>query len=143
MREAPPGVNSYVDALAALVPAEVLTVHALILTVTTETSTDAGTTTTITAPDELRVAFYGLLVLSVILYLVPKLRSWDRLDYARALIPPAAFVAWTMLQRATAFDAVMPSLSDAFRTIIALFAAVLLGLAAASLAGQADNQDPA
>lgn len=37
MRNAPPGVNSYVDALAALVPAEVLSVHALILAVTTET----------------------------------------------------------------------------------------------------------
>ena len=32
----PPGVKTYVDALAALVPAEVLTLHALILSVTTK-----------------------------------------------------------------------------------------------------------
>lgn len=77
----------------------------------------------------------------MVLYVVPKVRSWHVLDYGRVLIPPAAFIAWTMLQPATAFDAVMPDLSKAARTIIALFAAVLLGLAAAALAGKADDQD--
>jgi hypothetical protein len=41
----PPGVSTFVDALAALVPAEVLTLHAIILSVTTKVD---NATTTIT-----------------------------------------------------------------------------------------------
>ncbi len=47
---APPGVRTYVDALAALVPAETLTLHGLILSLTTKTE---GNATKITAPDTL------------------------------------------------------------------------------------------
>ena len=37
-----PGVKTYVDALAALVPAELLVAHATILTFTTKTATDSS-----------------------------------------------------------------------------------------------------
>jgi len=37
-----PGIKTYVDALAALVPAEVLTAHAAILTFTSDTMDQAG-----------------------------------------------------------------------------------------------------
>lgn len=80
--------------------------------------------------------------MSVVLYAVPRLRRWDRLDFLRAAIPPVAFVAWTMLQRATAFDAVWPQLGQAPRTVIALFVAVLLGVLAAALAYSADQKKP-
>jgi FtsH-binding integral membrane protein len=141
----PPGVKTYVDALAALVPAEVLTLHALMLSVTTKV--DKGSTT-ITAPETLYWAFFGLLVVSVILYAVPRLlaKKWDAFDWLRAAIPPLAFVGWTMLQRTTAFDAVLEVLkhevSDATRTVIALFLAVVLGAAATALAYKADAKQP-
>jgi drug/metabolite transporter (DMT)-like permease len=130
-----------VDAFAALVPAEVLTLHALILPVTTNT---VKATTEITQPGTLYWAFFGLLLLSVVLYAAPRLvaRKWDRLDYLRTAIPPLAFVGWTMLQRATAFDAVFPNLAEAPRTVGALFLGVVLGLVAVALAYKADQKNP-
>ena len=142
--ESAPGVGSYVDALAALVPAEVLTLHAVMLSFTTNTQTDSKgqSMTLITDAETLQWAFVGLIVLSIVLYAVPRFQTWERFDVARALIPPSAFVAWTMLQRATAFDAVAPSLRPGARSAIALFAAVLLGLAASALAASADHKEP-
>jgi len=139
--QSPPGVSTYVDAFAALVPAEVLTLHALILPVTTRTVNAA---TEITHPGTLSWAFLGLLLLSVVLYVAPRLVAgkWDRLDYLRTAIPPLAFVGWTMLQRATAFDAVFPNLAEAPRTVGALFLGVVLGLVAAALAYKADQKKP-
>lgn len=136
---APPGVKTYVDALAALVPAEVLTLHALVLSVTTKVESNV---TRITEVATLRWAFVGLLVVSVGLYVAPRLldKKWDRLDLLRMLIPPLAFVGWTMLQRATAFDATFPNTNDAARTVAALFLAVALGAAAAALAYKADQK---
>ncbi len=133
----PPGVSTFVDALAALVPAEVLTLHAVFLSVTTST---AEKVTTITDAGTLKWAFAGLIALSIVLYVVPRLKNWDVFDYMRVAIPPLAFVAWTMLQRSTAFDAIAPSLKDAPRTVVALFLAVLLGIAAAALARKADQK---
>lgn len=141
-RKASPGVGTYIDAIAALVPAEVLTLHAIIISVTT------GTDGKIEGPAQstLFAAFYGLVGLSLVLYVATRLmqRKWDqKLDYFRMFIPPLAFVCWTMLQRATAFDAAFPRLEASARTVIALFAAVLLGLAASALAFRADQRNPA
>jgi hypothetical protein len=141
--QSPPGVNTYVDALAALVPAEVLMLHGMILTVTTKT-VDAKTE--VTAKSTLSWAFVCLILLSIILYVVPRVlvtRQWVGLDYFRVAIPPLAFVGWTMLQKATAFDAVAPGLTEAPRTVIALFLAVVLGLAASVLATKADQRKQA
>ena len=138
-RDAPPGVGTWVDAVAALVPAEVLALHGLILPATTKT-TDG--TTVITEPRTLFWAFVGLIVLSVALYVGYRLlaRKWDKLDWVRMFIPPFAFIAWTMLQRATAFDAVLPGLADATRTVVALFLSAILGIVAAALAYKADQK---
>ena len=142
-----PGVRTYVDALAALVPTEVLTLHALMLTSATVVK-DTQTTIKDVAVGPFFWAFLGLLLLSVALYAVPRLldKKWDGLDWIRAAIPPAAFLAWTMLQRATAFDAAVKYLNlpveDVGRTYIGLFLAVLLGLAASALAYQADQKKP-
>lgn len=136
-----PGLSTYVDAFAALIPAEVLALHAVILSVTTSTTNG---TVTITDPETLRFAFFGILVLSVVLYASTRLAvaRWDRLDWLRVMIPPLAFIGWTMLQRATAFDAVMPGMHDAPRTVAALFLSVLLGLFASTLAYKADQKSP-
>ena len=138
---AAPGVKTYVDAFAALVPAEVLTLHALIISITTTTKDQQ---TKITAASTLSGASYGLIALSVVLYVAPRPINgkWDLLDYLRAAIPPLAFIGWTMLQRATAFDAVYPTLREATRTVVALFGGVLLGMAAAALAFKADQKKP-
>jgi hypothetical protein len=138
----PPGMKTYVDALAALVPSEVLALHALFLSVTTKA--EHGTTR-ITDPHVLAWAFLGLLIVSVGLYAAPRLlaKKWDSLDWFRMAIPPLAFIGWTMLQRATAFDAVFPGVGDATRTVVALFLAVILGVGAAALAYKADQKPPA
>jgi hypothetical protein len=133
----PPGVSTFVDALAALVPAEVLTLHALILSVTT---IKADNVTTISEPKTLKWAFAGLIVTSIVLYVAPRFRKWDKLDYLRAAIPPLAFVGWTMLQRSTAFDAIAPAMKDAPRTVAGLFLGVVLGLLASTLAIRADQK---
>ena len=139
-KESPPGVKSYTDAVAALVPAEVLTLHGLFLPVTTNTE---GSATTITASGQTTLywAFFGLIALSAMLYVVPRLAKWDWWqDSVRALIPPAAFVAWTMLQKTTAFDAVCPHLQSAPRTVIALFIAAVLAVLAKVFADKADQK---
>jgi hypothetical protein len=139
--EAPPGVKTYIDAFAALVPAEVLTLHALILSATTKIE---GDTTVITARETLAWAFLGLLIVSIALYVVPRLlaKKWDTLDWIRVAIPPLALVGWTMLQRTTAFDAVCPEMSEAARTVSALFLGVVLATVASALAYKADQKKP-
>src|SRR5437588_7175947 len=75
----PPGVKSYVDVLAALVPAEVLTAHAVVLSFTTnmEKNKAGDVVTTITQPGTLRWVFVALLLLSIGLYVVVRLKQWD------------------------------------------------------------------
>jgi hypothetical protein len=167
-------VDRYVEALAALIPAEVLTLHAFTLSMTTrivnpESKTadhianalsapgasvpaDAtavaeaiknATVTVISAPDTLHVAFWALVVFSLLLYLVPRgygawkaspdtLSGWhwyrvmNAADWIRAAIPPLSFVAWTMLQRTTAFDAAFPDMSQPDRSVSGMFLAVVL-----------------
>ncbi len=135
----PPGVKSWVDALAALVPAEVLAVHAVIISFTTSTVNNA---TQITAPETLKGVFVALVVVSAVLYWLVHRAQWDVWDYFRILIPPLAFVGWTMLQKTTAFDAVAPNLPEAPRFAIAVIGGVVLGAAATALSYRADQQPP-
>src|SRR5882724_8115744 len=131
------GISTYTDALAALVPAEVLTVHALIISAVT-TKTDQGAK--ITDMSSLSWAFYGMCALSVFIYIVPRAMGgqWDRVDILRMLVPLFAFIGWTMLQPTSAFDAVAPSVTIAQRTIVAIFFAVILGALATVFAYKAD-----
>ncbi|MBS1807371.1 MAG: hypothetical protein JST84_04160 [Acidobacteria bacterium] len=143
-----PGVRTYIDAFAALVPSEVLSLHGLIIATTTKTevTNGKGTTTTIAqeAVDTLSYSFWGLLILSIILYSIPRYMGgkWDKWDCCRASIAPLAFVGWTMLQRATAFDAVFPDLNPINRTVIALFLGAVLGGVTVVLALKADSKPP-
>jgi hypothetical protein len=151
-----PGLRTYVDAFAALVPAEVLTLHALIISVTTKTSQipaapAAGTTTQAAAAETittilpeaaltLEISFWALVALSVVLYAVPRYfgGKWDKFDWVRVAIAPLAFFGWTMLQRATAFDAAFPTMPPVGRTVSALFLGAILGAVTAGLALKAD-----
>jgi len=139
MSEAGPAMKTYVDALAALVPAEVLAVHAVILTFTTSASEDGETTTTITEPGTLEWVFWVLLGASAVLYVMGLQHLPRGYGWLRLLIPPAAFLGWTMLQNPSVFDAIDSSLGQADRTAIALIGALLLGPIAAMLGGKADR----
>jgi hypothetical protein len=140
---AAPGVQTYVDALAALVPTEALALHAAIISGTTKIKDGV---TTISAPDVLNAAFWGLIAASMLLYVLSRLRAktLDKLDCVRALIPACAFVGWMMLQRVTAFDVAFPTFAaldeGAARSVAGLFLAVVLGGAAAMLAYKADQK---
>lgn len=144
-----PGVKTYVDAFAALVPAEVLTLHAIVISITTETAHKSPTNservefvTTILpqAVGTLEVTFWILVAMSVALYAVPRYfgGKWDRFDWIRMLISPLAFVGWTMLQRTTAFDAAFPMVEAVPRTVTALMLGAVLGAISAGLAVKAD-----
>src|SRR5258708_15112854 len=100
-----PGVTTYVDAMAALVPTEVLTLHAVMLTSATSVA-DTVTTIVKGAVFPFAWAFIGLIVLASVLYAVPRMRSkkWDNMDWIRCAIPALAFVASTKLQMTTPFD---------------------------------------
>jgi|SRR5215218_2469356 len=104
---------------------------------------DDGETTEITDPSTLKWAFWGLIVLSVFLYVSAHFKNLDRYDFARALIPVGAFVAWSMAQPRSAFDAVVGTdLSPGARSVIAAFAAVVLGVFAKGLIKKADGKTP-
>ncbi len=138
--EQPPGIGTYLDTLAALVPAEVLGLHAIILTFTTRI--EAGQTV-ITAPCTLSISFAVLIGLCILLYAVGRIgERWQPWDWFRVFIPPLGFIGWTMLQRTTAFDAVLPGLPEAPRMVIATVGAVVLGIAASVLARLADRTPP-
>ncbi|MBK9064083.1 MAG: hypothetical protein IPL89_12950 [Acidobacteria bacterium] len=124
-----PAMPKFLDLFAALVPGDILAAHGVILAFTT-TSVENGST--IRGADStlaLQVAFFGLMVVSVFLYVAVHHKDWQREDYGRMLIPPAAFVGWTMLQRPTAFDAVFPG-HWPIRVVLALLLALVLGATA-------------
>lgn len=137
----PPGVKTYVDTLAALVPAEVLAAHAVIVEATTNTTKNrAGNdVTTITDPTTLKWVFWALIAVTVLLYFFGHTRErFGPMDFLRALVPAAAFVLWMVLQKTTAFDAIADP-SDGARVAIGVIGALVVGAIAAALAVKADG----
>jgi hypothetical protein len=128
-----PGVGTYADALAALVPAEVLSVHAVVMSNIASPIPEAWR-----APAQF--IFWFLVVISAVLYLAGHRGLHDRWDIARMLLPPLAFVGWTMLQKATVLDAVAPQFGQEWRWVIGIALAIVLGLAAKLLGDNADEQ---
>jgi len=161
--EEAPGFGSYVDVVAALVPAEILAANAALLPLMAETSTDdsGNVITTIQDPANLKLVFWLSIVFSIALYVIGdrtrarvaarkreeeagagkevEVVSWGRWNTVRALIPAGAYVAWTMLQKSTAFDAVSADMAEAKRLVIAVFGAIALGAIAKLLSDKADN----
>ncbi len=139
--EKPPGTSTYVDALVALVPAEVLAAHAVILQATTTTTSGDAASASIDDPTALKWAFWALLVTSALLFVLGLSAKPKGLGILRVLIPPAAFVGWTMLVQPSAFDAVFDAGSGA-RTTIAVIGAVVMTAVAARLAKTANEAGP-
>lgn len=155
--EQPPGLNSYIDVLAALVPAEVLAINALIITTVTRASPQGQAR--ITDPGTLRLAFWLLIGLSMALFVLGRqptptsatvrqqsgvpVPRWQRLewqDLIRVLIPPAAFVGWTMLEPTSVWNAVVPRMSSGSRTLIAIVGAAVLAAVTKALVSHSDNK---
>jgi len=141
-----PGVGKYVDALAALVPAEVLAAHAFILTITTESDPSENATTTVTDPDSLRLGFWLLMIASACLYVFPKIRTLEAWDAVRLFIPPLAFAMWTLIQTPSAFDPVNAALgldwTIVLRQVVAVAVGLSLGALATGMAYKADAHVP-
>jgi hypothetical protein len=155
-----PGFGSYIDVVAALVPAEILAANAALIPIMTSSSTDDGGNpiTTITDISTLKVVFWLSVVASVVLYGAAhwsraskeeteadgdvEVSKWGFGNVLRALIPAGAYVGWTMLQQSTAFDAVAPDMSEALRLTIAVFAALGLAALAKVLSDRADEASP-
>jgi hypothetical protein len=135
------GINTYVDALAALVPVEVLALHAAILELTTTSEEGEGgeDATTITEPGTLEWVFWALLGLSVVLYVLGLRHRPVGWGWLRLAIPPLALLGWMLVQNPSAFDVVDPGLGSADKAAIAAIGAVLLGALAALLGQWADR----
>lgn len=132
-------VSLWQDALAALVPVEVLGLHAVAMSYGTTTKRSGATVdTTITYPDEMRAVYIAMMALTAALYFVTA-KSFRPSDWARAAVPVAAFVMWTMIQPSTAFDAFEFNLNPFARVMIAVIGAVVLGGVTTLLGTQANQ----
>ena len=141
-RDGASDLPKFLDLFAALVPGEVLAAHGVILTVTTG---DPGGTggTQIIAVGVLRFAFWALVLASAFLYAAGRggQRNWVPIDWIRVLVPPSAFVGWTMLQKPSAFDAVCSGLGWPARISVAVVLALFLGAAVDWLRDKSGPQD--
>jgi hypothetical protein len=133
-------VRHWQDAVAALVPAEVLALHGVAMSYgTTTTGTGDTALTRITYPGQMMVVYVAMVLLAAGLYFLGA-KSFKPIDWARAAIPAAAFVIWTMIQPSTAFDAFPFGLNSFARIMIAVFGAILLGAVVNLLATSADKE---
>jgi hypothetical protein len=134
--EAHPGLKTYVDTLAALVPAEVLALHAALFAALTEKT---GDRVVITERAWLEFSFYALIVFSVIFYLAGyQKRRFNAWVLVEGLIPPAAFVLWSMAQQTSAVNAAW-DLSDGGRQTLVILGTALVTLVAAAVPVAVDN----
>jgi len=91
------------------------------------------------------LGFWILVAASAALYLFPKIRKLEIWDVFRVLVPPLAFVAWTLLLTPSAFDPVNAALgldwSIVTRQVIGVGGALILGAIATGLAVTADANE--
>ena len=138
---ATPGIGTYIDTLAALVPAEALALYWVVIIPysTHAVSLHGKKVAVISDPTLLAWSCAGLLALSSLLYIVGRkklnLTAWDAL---RFLLPPIAFAAWMLVQTPGVWDIWWPGSGTGDRAVVAVFAAVVLGIAAKALGNQAD-----
>lgn len=132
-------VAQWQDVLAALVPAEVLAIHALAMTLgTTTQGSGEDATTVITSATEMTWVFWGMVIAAFGLYLVGS-KSFKFQDFVRGAVASLAFILWTMIQPSTAFDALGWDVSSFLRVMIAVGGALVLGLLAGLLARTAQR----
>jgi hypothetical protein len=151
--EQPPGVSSYVDILAALVPAEVLAINSIV--VASVTAQGPGGPATPAEAGTYRWMFGLLLTLAAVLFVLGRRpapapdpsrsgrttwQNWEWQDLIRMLIPPAAYVCWTMIEPSSVWSAIAPGMSSGTRLLIPLVGAAVLGAVTKALASHADKK---
>jgi hypothetical protein len=113
--------------VAALVPADILVLHAIVLASATTLGDDGSTT--VTKPGLLKWTLPIGAALCVALYLIGKLPAWSGLsDFGRMLIPAAAFFSWTLL---TGTSAATPWFANTDRGWLFLIGGVIAVIALA------------
>jgi hypothetical protein len=113
--------------LAALVPGEVLIIHAAVLAAAT--SADQNGSTTVTNPELLKWTLPVLAGVAFVLFLIGRLPNWNKTDFVRMLIPPSAFFAWTLIIGTSAATPWCPDLDRGWLLLIGgALGAVLVGL---------------
>ena len=136
-------VSHWQDVAMALVPAEVLALHGIAMSYgTTTTGSGEDAVTRITYPGQMMAVYIAMMVLAAALYLLgaKTVRGWR--TWARAAVPVAAFVIWTMIQPSTAFDAFPFGFTSFARTMIAVFGAIVLAALVNVIATKADSEEP-
>ena len=139
-------IPKFLDILTALVPVEVLAAHTFLLGAVSQTTNpeDKGPVVmTITDEGAATLFWFLLLVAAIALYAVPHIvkHGWDGADYARALVPAAAFAAWTMVEKATLFDAVT-DWDNVLRIGIGVALALIALVASKAFADRAQEKTP-
>jgi hypothetical protein len=130
--------NKLVTAIAALVPAEVIAAHALVLSRTT--MTDKAGTTAITDAGTLQASLVWLMLAAVGAFLIGRWGSnWERADFVRLLIPPAAFVVWTTL---IGTSAITPWVAGSSMAVVVL-AGVVFGVLLIAVNTRVNPPNPA
>lgn len=124
--------DKLVTIVAGLIPADILAAHLILLQGTTKVNENPPPglekpVIEITDKGALEAGFIALIILSLVFYAVGRYRAGGKFNPVRdiglALVPALAFVAWTALQRATAFDAINADAGD--RTVWGLVTALL------------------
>ena len=140
-------VRRYADLLAAVVPAEVLAFYEGIVVpnLTESVKNQVGDIETrITHLWWLVVGFVFCIVLCFAIYVgVHSIKECERWDIFRILIPPLAFIGWTMLQRPSSFDIFALDVDQHVGAVIAGGLAILLGFSTRWLARKADQKNSA
>lgn len=141
-------MKTYIDTLAALVPAETLVLYAgiVIPNVTTSISVAGKKATVISDPVLMVWSCAGLLVLSAALYFVGRFQKGAKFtgwDVPKFLIPPASFAAWMLLENPSVWDVWWHRSSTSDRVVITAFAAIVLGILASALGYQVDQAEQA
>ena len=128
------GVKTYVDALSALVPAEVLAAHGVVINFIYNNGFGQHKETVIAA------LFWALAAVSSLLFVAPRLlggTAWMRGDILRALIPPAAFVGWSILQPVSLIDGWCKGIDKQLGSAFVIVLAIVLGILTSVLANKA------
>ena len=136
-----PAMGTYIDTLAALVPAEALALYAgIVIPYTTQTASVNGkNVTVISNPSLLGWSCAGLLALSSLLFVVGRKNApFGPADILRVFIPPMALTAWMLVQNPGVWDIWWPGSSIGEHAVIAAFTAIVLGITANALGQRAD-----
>jgi hypothetical protein len=148
-RTAPPGFKTSVDALVALVPADVVAASLALTPIASNSTRSSQHTDVVTTVNhgDLKVTFFVLVALGPGLYLLGHtkgLRDWSTLskaDILRMLIPAGAFVGWSAAQHpSTLFDAAI-SISDGMKALVIVVGGIVLAAFAHGLGLRADRQN--